>query len=77
MATRVSDSRQRIVLSIEVDQGATGTTDSLKCRVKTVCVAGDAEALLLQEITYDIVGSVLLIGELWMRPNLTTPVSSC
>lgn len=74
MATCVSDSRQRIVLSIEVDQGAARATDSLKCRIKTECVPGDAEALLLQEITYDIVGSVLLIGELWMRPDLTTPV---
>ena len=73
MATCVSDSRQRIVLSIEIDQRAARATDSLKCRIKTVCVAGDAETLLLQEITDDIVGSVLLIGELWMGPNLTTP----
>lgn len=73
MPTCVSDSRQRVVLGIEIDQGTTRATHSLKCRVKTVCVAGDAEALLFQKIADDIVGSVLLIGELWMGPNLTTP----
>ena len=74
MATRVANSRKRIVFSIEVDQGAARATDSFKCRIKTVCMAGDAESLLLQEITDDIVGSVLLVCKFWMGPNLSAPV---
>ena len=74
MATGVPDSRKRIVLGIEVDQGAARATKSLKCRIKTVCVASNAEALVFQKVTDDIVGSVLLVCKLWMRPNLTTPV---
>lgn len=74
MATRVTNARERIVLGVEVDQVAARTAGGLKCCVKAVCMAGDGEAILLQEITDAIVGSVLLVRDLRMGPNLTTLV---
>lgn len=74
MTTRVANAGERIVLGIEIDQVAARTAGGLKRRVKAVCVAGDGEAMFLQEITDTIVGPALLVRDLRMRPNLTTLV---
>lgn len=55
---------QSIVLGVEIDQSATGPTQNFKGSIKTVGMASDCEALLLEEIADCIVSTVLLVGKL-------------
>lgn len=66
----MADVRQSIILGVEVDQLPPRSADSFECRVQTVCVPSDGASLLFEEVADDIVGSVLLVCEFGMGPDL-------
>lgn len=70
MTARVANTRERIVLGVKVDQTAAGTSGRLKGRFQTVRMAGNRKTLLLEKIADSIVGSVLLIREFRIGPDL-------
>lgn len=70
----MADVRQSIVLGVEIDQLSPGSADSFECCVQPVCVPSDGESLFFEEVADDIVGSVFLVCEFGMGPNLTLSV---
>lgn len=70
MAAGVSDTRERVVFRVEIDQSSARSTDCFEGSIQAISMAGNCEPLLLEEIADGIVGSVFFIGELRVGPNL-------
>lgn len=66
----MSDARERIVFGVEIDQTPTGSAQRFEGGIETVCMAGDREALLLEKVANGVMGTMFLIGELGVGPDL-------
>lgn len=70
VAASVTDTRERVVLGVEVDQSPARSTNCFEGGIQSVSMAGDLEPLFLEEIADGIVGTVFFIGELRIGPYL-------
>lgn len=73
MPTRVANIRQSIVFRIEVYQPAPRSTQGFKRGIKTVGMTRYRETLPFEKFADRVVGTVLLVSKLGVRPDLTMP----
>lgn len=66
----MSDPWQCVVLRIEIDQSSAGSTPDFERGFQAISMASNRKALFLEKIADNLMGSVFLICELRMGPNL-------
>lgn len=70
MATRMANTSQGIVLGVKVDKAAAGATDRFERSIQSVCMTGNGEPLLFEEVTDGVVGFVLFVRCFRVGPDL-------